>query len=52
MHVHDGNGGLATVDVITGDVSLIGNMGIVMTDIAFDPTGALYGLSFGGFVFN
>jgi hypothetical protein len=47
MHVHDGSGTLATVDVITGDVNLIGNMGVVMTDIAFDPTGALYGLSFG-----
>jgi hypothetical protein len=46
MHVHDGSGRLATVDVVTGNVSLIGNMGAVMTDIAFDPTGALYGLTF------
>jgi hypothetical protein len=46
MYVHDNAGQLARVDVVTGDVQLIGNMGVTMTDIAFDPTGALYGLSF------
>jgi hypothetical protein len=46
MHVHDSGGNLGTVDVTTGNANLIGNMGVVMTDIAFSPTGALYGLSF------
>jgi hypothetical protein len=49
MYVHDVNGNLATVDVQTGGVNVIGNMGTQMTDIAFDPSGALYGLSFGAF---
>jgi hypothetical protein len=49
MYVHDAGGNLATVDVQTGGVNVIGNMGIQMTDIAFDPSGALYGLSFGAF---
>lgn len=48
MHVHDSVGNLATVDVVTGAVSLIGNMGVTMTDIAFDPSGSLYGLTFNG----
>lgn len=46
MHVHDSAGNLATVDVETGEVSSIGNFGVVLTDIAFDPSGKLYGLSF------
>jgi hypothetical protein len=49
MHVHDSSGTLGTVDVATGTVNVIGNMGVVMTDIAFDPLGNLYGLSFGSF---
>src|SRR5688572_2383789 len=49
MFVHDSIGNLATVDVVTGNVSLIGNMGVIMTDIAFDPTGTLFGLSFSTF---
>lgn len=49
MHVHDSAGNLGTVDVATGTVTLIGNMGVVMTDIGFDPAGNLYGLTFGGF---
>jgi len=48
MHVHDSAGNLGTVDVATGNASVIGNMGVVMTDIAFDPSGALYGMSFTG----
>lgn len=47
MHVHDNQGNLGTVDVATGTVNVIGNMGVVMTDIAFDPSGNLYGISFG-----
>lgn len=48
MHVHDSTGVLGTVDVTTGTANVIGNMGVVMTDIAFSPTGALYGLTFTG----
>lgn len=49
MHVHDSSGNLGTVDVATGNVTVIGNMGVVMTDIGFDPSGNLYGLTFTGF---
>jgi hypothetical protein len=48
MFVHDSSGNLGRVDVATGTTSLIGNMGAVMTDIAFDPTGNLYGITFTG----
>lgn len=48
MHVHDSNGNLGMVDVTTGDVSLIGSMGVTMTDIGFDPVGNLYGIGFNG----
>src|SRR5262245_19195806 len=46
MHVHDAAGVLGTLDVATGTVTVIGNMGVTMTDIAFDPAGNLFGLSF------
>jgi hypothetical protein len=46
MYVHDSTGNLATVNVQTGQVNLIGNLGVVLTDIAFDPSGNLYGVSF------
>lgn len=46
MHVHDSSGNLATVDVADGNVGIIGNMSVVMTDIAFDPSGNLFGISF------
>ena len=46
MYVHDSGGELGTVDVSTGAVTLIGNMGVIMTDIAFDTSGQLYGVSF------
>jgi hypothetical protein len=48
MHVHDSSGRLATVDVANGNVTAIGLMDVVMTDIAFDPSGNLYGISFTG----
>lgn len=44
--VSDASGTLGTVDVATGSVSVIGNMGVQMTDLAFDPSGNLYGISF------
>lgn len=46
LWIDDASGNLGVVDVVTGAVTLVGNMGVVMTDIAFDPTGKLYGISF------
>jgi hypothetical protein len=46
LWVDDSIGNLATVDVATGSVNVIGNMGATMTDIAFDPSGNLYGIDF------
>ena len=48
MHLHDSQGRLGTVDVATGDVNIIGQMDQVMTDIAFDPSGNLWGINFSG----
>ena len=45
--VSDSNAVLGTVDVNTGNVNVIGNMGVPMVDIAFDPNGNLYGVSGG-----
>ena len=46
LWVHDEFGQLARVDVATGDVEVVGNLGIVLTDIAFAPDGqTLFGLS-------
>jgi hypothetical protein len=47
LWVGDSSGNLGTVDVATGTVNVIGNMGSTMTDIAFDPSGNLYGITFG-----
>lgn len=46
LTVDDALGNLGTVDVQTGAAHVTGNMGVIMTDIAFSPTGVLYGLSF------
>lgn len=46
LWVGDSSGFLGTVDVANGDVTVIGHMGLTMTDIAFDPLGNLYGISF------
>lgn len=46
LWVSTGGAGLATVDVATGTTSFIGGTGTVLTDIAFSPTGDLYGISF------
>jgi hypothetical protein len=48
MYVHDSVGNLAKVDVANGAVTSIGNLGVTMTDIAFDPSGNLFGISFTG----
>lgn len=47
LWIGDSQGNLGTVDVASGTVNVIGNMGPVMTDIAFDPSGNLYGITFG-----
>lgn len=47
LWVDDSSGKLGKVDVSTGAVTLVGTMGAVMTDIAFDPSGHLYGITFG-----
>ena len=49
LWVGDQLGKLGTVDVATGTVSVVGSMGSVMTDIAFSPTGNLYGVDLGNF---
>ncbi|OOG20621.1 hypothetical protein B1C78_17170 [Thioalkalivibrio denitrificans] len=49
MYVHDSQGNLGTVNVQTGDVDVIGNLGVTLTDIAFDPSGNLFGVSFNSF---
>lgn len=41
-----GSNQLATVDVATGATTVVGSTGVFLTDIAFDPTGNLYGISF------
>jgi hypothetical protein len=46
LWISDSNGRLGQVDVATGAVSGLVNMGITMTDIAYSPTGVLYGTSF------
>lgn len=47
LWIDDASGNLGKVDVATGAVTLVGDMGAVMTDIAFDPSGNLYGITFG-----
>ena len=47
LWVGDSQGNLGTVDVSSGAVNVIGYMGQAMTDIAFDPNGNLYGITFG-----
>jgi hypothetical protein len=46
LWVSTGGAGLATVDVATGATSFIGNTSVALTDIAFNPSGDLYGISF------
>lgn len=46
LWVSTGGAQLATVDVSTGATSVIGGTGTALTDIAFSPTGDLYGISF------
>jgi hypothetical protein len=47
LWISDSAGRLGSVDVATGAVLTSVNMGIPMTDIAYDPLGNLYGVTFG-----
>lgn len=44
LWVSDSSARLETIDVVTGTTTLVGNMGAVMFDIAFSPSGQLYGI--------
>jgi outer membrane protein assembly factor BamB len=44
--IADSSGNIGQVDVSTGIATLVGNAGVVLTDIAFSPSGDLYGISF------
>ena len=46
LWIGDSVGNLGNVDAATRHVHVVGNMGRVMTDIAFDPHGNLYGITF------
>jgi hypothetical protein len=46
LWIDDVSGNIGTVDVSTGTATLIGNSGVILTDIAFDPSGNLWGVSF------
>ncbi len=46
LWVSTGSAGLATVDVATGATTFVGGTGFSLTDIAFSPSGDLYGISF------
>ena len=45
LYVHDSRGTLGRIRVSDGLVDIIGEMDVVMTDIAFSPDGLLFGLS-------
>ncbi len=49
LWVCDGQGKIGKVDVATGKVTLVGDAGVVLTDIGFDPEGKLFGVSFDTF---
>jgi hypothetical protein len=44
--IDDSVGEIGTVDVTTGAVSLVGNAGVVLTDMAYSPGGVLYGIDY------
>ena len=46
LSIDDSAGNIGTVDLTTQSVTVIGNAGVVLTDIAFSPSGNLYGNSF------
>ena len=46
LWIDDSAGRIGKVDVATGNATLVGNSGAALTDIAFDPNGNLFGISF------
>jgi len=44
--IDDWYGQIGIVDVVTGSATVIGNSGVILTDIAFDPNGNLFGVTF------
>jgi len=46
LYIDDDAGRLGTIDVESGAVNVIGNTGQTLTDIAFDKSGNLFGISF------
>jgi hypothetical protein len=46
LWIDDVNGEIGTVNSTNGAVTLIGNSGVVLTDIAFNPQGQLFGITF------
>lgn len=48
LYASDESGALAAVNASTGKVSMIGSMGVVMTDIAANLDGNLFGISYDG----
>ncbi|MFO1153627.1 MAG: hypothetical protein U1E42_08195 [Rhodospirillales bacterium] len=49
VYLCDSSGRLGTFNLKTKKVTVIGNMGTVLTDIGFHPNGTLYGLTFSQF---
>lgn len=43
--VDGSSGNIGEVNVATGAVTLVGNAGVILTDIAFSPGGVLYGIT-------
>ena len=48
LWIDDTSGNIGTVDVQSGAVTVVGPSGVSLTDIAFDPAGNLWGVSFTG----
>jgi hypothetical protein len=48
LYIDDASGVLGKVDVQTGATTVVGSTGQFLTDIAFDPTGHLFGITFTG----
>lgn len=47
LYIDDSFGNIGTVDLGTGAVNVLGNAGVLLTDIAFTADGSLWGTSFG-----
>jgi hypothetical protein len=46
LWISDASGRIGIVDVANGAATIVGNAGVLLTDIAFDPAGNLWGVSF------